>query len=30
VYLAPSRVHLQLTAERWPQISFRETREHAA
>jgi peptide chain release factor 3 len=30
VYLAPSRVHLQLTAERWPQISFRETREHTA
>jgi peptide chain release factor 3 len=30
VYLAPSRVNLQLTQERWPEISFRETREHAA
>jgi peptide chain release factor 3 len=29
VYLAPSRVNLQLTLERWPDISFRETREHA-
>jgi peptide chain release factor 3 len=29
VYLAPSRVNLELTMERWPQISFRETREHA-
>jgi peptide chain release factor 3 len=29
VYLAPSRVNLQLTLERWPQIEFRETREHA-
>jgi peptide chain release factor 3 len=29
VYLAPSRVNLQLTLERWPQIRFRETREHA-
>ncbi len=29
VYLAPSRVNLELTLERWPQISFRETREHA-
>ncbi|MBW4051609.1 MAG: peptide chain release factor 3 [Proteobacteria bacterium] len=29
VYLAPTRVNLQLTLERWPQISFRETREHA-
>ena len=29
VYLAPSRVNLQLTLERWPGISFRETREHA-
>jgi peptide chain release factor 3 len=27
VYLAPSRVNLQLTQERWPQITFRETRE---
>jgi peptide chain release factor 3 len=30
VYLAPSRVNLQLTLERWPQILFRETREHAS
>ncbi len=30
VFLAPSRVNLQLTLERWPDISFRETREHAA
>jgi peptide chain release factor 3 len=29
VYLAPSRVNLALTLERWPGISFRETREHA-
>ena len=29
VYLAPSRVNLELTLERWPQVSFRETREHA-
>ena len=29
VYLAPSRVNLQLTLERWPDIRFRETREHA-
>jgi peptide chain release factor 3 len=29
VYLAPSRVNLALTIERWPAISFRETREHA-
>jgi peptide chain release factor 3 len=29
VYLAPSRVNLQLTLERWPGINFRETREHA-
>jgi peptide chain release factor 3 len=29
VYLAPSRVNLQLTLERWPGIRFRETREHA-
>ncbi len=30
VYLAPSRVNLQLTLERWPDIIFRETREYAA
>jgi peptide chain release factor 3 len=29
VYLAPSRVNLQLTTERWPGITFHETREHA-
>ena len=29
VYLASSRVNLELTIERWPQIVFRETREHA-
>jgi peptide chain release factor 3 len=29
VYLAPTRVNLQLTLERWPDIVFRETREHA-
>ena len=29
VYLAPSRVNLELTRERWPDITFRETREHA-
>lgn len=30
VYLAPSRVNLELTLERWPQIAFRETREVGA
>jgi peptide chain release factor 3 len=30
VYLAPSRVNLELTLERWPGIIFRKTREHAA
>ena len=30
VYLAPSRVNLELTLERWPNIAFRETREHLA
>jgi peptide chain release factor 3 len=29
VYLAPSRVNLHLTLERWPAVTFRETREHA-
>jgi peptide chain release factor 3 len=28
VYLAPGRVNLQLTQERWPAIRFLETREH--
>jgi len=27
-YLAPTRVNLSLTEERWPEISFRATREH--
>jgi peptide chain release factor 3 len=27
-YLAPSRVHLNLTLERWPNIKFYATREH--
>jgi peptide chain release factor 3 len=30
VYLAPSRVNLALTIERWPAIRFSETREHLA
>jgi peptide chain release factor 3 len=30
VYLAPTRVNLQLTLERWPDLRFSETREHAA
>ena len=30
VYLAPTRVNLQLTIERWPTVTFAETREHAA
>ena len=30
VYLAPTRVNLQLTLERWPDLEFRETREHLA
>jgi peptide chain release factor 3 len=29
VYLAPSRINLELTIERWPGIAFHETREHA-
>ena len=28
VYLAPSRINLELTLERWPDLSFRRTREH--
>ena len=27
-YLAPTRVNLNLTQERWPDIQFKETREH--
>ncbi|HET6632980.1 MAG TPA: peptide chain release factor 3 [Rhodanobacteraceae bacterium] len=30
VYLAPSRVNLQLTQERWPRVAFDATREHAS
>jgi peptide chain release factor 3 len=30
VYLAPSRVNLQLTQERWPDVTFLETREQLA
>ncbi len=30
VYLAPSRVNLQLAIERWPGVQFATTREHAA
>jgi len=30
VYVAPTRVNLQLTQERWPEIDFRPTREHLA
>jgi peptide chain release factor 3 len=29
VYLAPTRVNLQLTQERWPAVQFLATREHA-
>jgi len=28
VYIAPTRVNLQLTMERWPDIQFHSTREH--
>ena len=28
VYIAPTRVNLGLTEERWPEIQFRKTREH--
>jgi len=28
VYIAPTRVNLNLTQERWPDISFRTTREY--
>ncbi len=28
VYIAPTKVNLSLTEERWPDIGFRETREH--
>jgi peptide chain release factor 3 len=29
VYLAPTRVNLQLAQERWPDLRFEATREHA-
>ncbi len=29
VYIAPTQVNLSLTEERWPEIEFRATREHA-
>ena len=29
VYIAPTRVNLQLTQERWPEVQFMNTREHA-
>ena len=29
VYLAPTRVNLQLAEERWPDVRFSATREHA-
>ena len=30
VYIAPSRVNLQLTQERWPEVRFSATREHGS
>jgi len=30
VYLAPTRVNLSLTTERWPQINLKKTRDHLA
>ncbi len=30
VYLAPTRINLELTVERWPDVAFRETREYLA
>jgi peptide chain release factor 3 len=27
-YLAPTRVNLSLTQERWPDVQFRATRDH--
>lgn len=29
VYLAPSRVNLQMAMEKWPKVRFDATREHA-
>jgi peptide chain release factor 3 len=28
VYLADTRVNLQLAQERWPKVTFHDTREH--
>jgi len=28
VYIAPSKINLNLTEERWPDINFRETRDY--
>ncbi|MEE4330547.1 MAG: peptide chain release factor 3, partial [Wenzhouxiangella sp.] len=28
VYIAPTRVNLQMTQERWPEVRFLATREH--
>ena len=28
-YIAPTRVNLDLTMERWPDIEFKSTREHS-
>jgi peptide chain release factor 3 len=28
VYIAPTRVNLGMTLERWPEVHFHETREH--
>jgi peptide chain release factor 3 len=28
VYVAPTKVNLNLTEERWPDIDFMQTREH--
>jgi peptide chain release factor 3 len=30
VYLAPTRVNLQLAQERWPDVIFTDTREHSS
>jgi peptide chain release factor 3 len=29
VYIAPSQVNLSLTQERWPDVTFSDTRDHA-
>ena len=30
VYIAPTRVNLQMTIEKWPDIEFHSTREHSS